>query len=66
MTDAIREAIRVELARRNDKPGHLADRVGVSRQFMSAVMNGKAGNLPQVWAKMLDDLGLELVVRARA
>lgn len=65
MNRQIRETIRVELARRNETQAALARRIGVTRQYLSDIMRGKSGNVPEVWQKVLDDLGLELVVRAK-
>lgn len=62
MNRQIREAIRVELAKRNETQAALARRIGVTRQYLSDIMRGKAGNVSEVWQKVLDDLGLELVV----
>lgn len=62
MNRQIREAIRVELARRNETQAALARRIGVTRQYLSNIMTGKTGNVADVWQKVFDDLGLELVV----
>jgi hypothetical protein len=37
----------------------------VTRQYLNDVLRGKAGNVPAVWQKILDELDLELVVRLR-
>lgn len=58
---SIRESVRVELARRDSKQARLAEEIGVSRQYLNDVMRGKAGNVPAVWQKIFDSLGLELV-----
>ena len=65
MTDHIREAVRIELARRDWNKSRLADESGVSRQYVSELMGGKAGNLSPAWAAILDKLGLELTVRSK-
>jgi transcriptional regulator with XRE-family HTH domain len=65
MTNHIREAIRIELARRDWNKSRLADEAGVSRQYVSELMGGKAGNLSPAWEAILDKLGLELTVRAK-
>lgn len=62
MNRQIREEVRVALARRNETQAELARRVGVSRQYLSDIMHGKSGNVPDVWQRIFDDLGLELVV----
>lgn len=65
MTDNIREAIRIELARRDWNRTQLADETGLSRQYISELMGGKAGSLSPAWARILDTLGLELVVQPK-
>ena len=65
VNDQIRRAVRVELARRDQKQARLAERVGISRQYLNDVIRGKAGNVPAVWQRILDELELELEVRRR-
>ena len=65
MNDKVREAVRIELARRDTNQARLADRIGVSRQYLSDVMRGKAGRVPAVWQKILADLDLEVVIRPK-
>ena len=61
VNDHIRQEIRVELARRNMKQTQLAEEIGRSRQQLSAVMQGQAGNLPDIWERIFDKLDLELI-----
>ena len=58
----IREEVRVALARKNMKQSELADSMGVSRQYLNTYLSGKAGDVPKLWEKVFDELGLELVV----
>ena len=62
-TDVIREAVRVELARRQMSQTELAEQVGTSRQHLSKAMTGGSSELPKLWKDALDVLGLELVVK---
>ena len=62
MNDRIREAVRVELAKRRSNQARLADEVGVSRQYVNDIMNGRSGNVPAVWSRIFETLGLELTV----
>ena len=64
MNDQIRKEVRVALARKNLKQAQLAEKLGVSRQYLNNYMNGKAGDVPKLWRMVFDELGLELVVRA--
>ncbi len=65
MNDRIREAVRIELAKRQSNQARLADQVGVSRQYLSDIMSGKSGNVPAVWSRIFDNLGLELTVKPK-
>lgn len=65
MTEGIREAVRIELARRDWNRTRLADETGLSRQYISELVGGKAGNLSPAWQRIFDELGLEVVVQPK-
>ena len=65
VNEHIRRAVRIELARKDMNQARLANGIGVSRQYLSDVMRGKAGKVPAVWQKILAELDLELVVQAK-
>ncbi len=62
MNDDIREAVRIELAKRNWRQKDLAEETGLSKQYLSQMLSGKAGSLPGSWEKVLETLKLRLVV----
>ena len=62
VNERIREAVRIELARRASNQAQLAEKVGVSPQYVSDVMRARAGNVPAVWQRIFDELDLDLVV----
>jgi predicted transcriptional regulator len=66
VTDDLRAELRAELARRRIKQTDLARELGVSRTHLSNMLNGQRGQLPATWERLLDHLGLELTVRAKA
>ena len=66
MTEHIREEVRVAMVRRHVTQGEIAERLGISRQHLSAMLSGRRSRLPDAWEKLLDELGLELIVRERA
>ena len=66
VNERIRQAVRVELAKRDSNQARLAEKIGVSRQQINNVMRARAGNVPEVWQRIFDELGLELVVRPTA
>ncbi len=61
MNDQIRRAVRVRLAERDLKQGDLAQLVGMKSQYVSRLMTGHVGKIPETWLKVLDALDLELV-----
>ena len=65
VTDHVREEVRVALVRQRVNQGVLADRTGLSRQHISALLNGRRGELPDAWQRILEALGLELRVVSR-
>jgi transcriptional regulator with XRE-family HTH domain len=65
MTDSVREAVRIELAKRDWNRTKLAEETGLSRQYISELMSGKAGVLSPAWQRVFDKLGLELVLQPR-
>jgi transcriptional regulator with XRE-family HTH domain len=65
MNSKIREEVRVALARRDMNQSELAEKIGVTRQYLSNYMAGKAGDVPRLWQRVFDELGLELVVQPK-
>ena len=65
VNERIRQAVRIELAKRDSNQAKLAERIGVSRQQINNVMRARAGNVPSVWQRIFDELDLELVVQQR-
>lgn len=57
--------MRVALARKDLNQSELAERIGVSKQYLNAYMTGKAGHIPRLWSKVFEELGLELTVAPR-
>jgi DNA-binding phage protein len=65
MTPAIRERARIELTRQDVTQTAIAARVGVSRQYLSRMLRGHVDGRVDTWRRILDELGLELVVRPK-
>ena len=61
MTDDVREAVRIQMAKRNWRQKDLAGDTGVSKQYLSQMLSGKAGNTPDAWEKVFQSLGLRLI-----
>ena len=64
MNDQIREAIRVQMARKDMTQAKLAEKAGVSKQYIHKLVRGKTGNLSESWTKILDALELRLSVES--
>ena len=65
MNEQIRESVRVALAKKDMSQTELAEKVGATRQQVNQFIRGKGGNVHTLWQKMLDELGLELVVKEK-
>lgn len=65
VNESIREEVRVALARRDMTQADLAEKLGISRQYLNAYLRGKAGDVPKLWEKVFGELELELVVRSK-
>jgi transcriptional regulator with XRE-family HTH domain len=65
MTDEIRHAVKVELAKKRLTQAQLAEQIGVTPQHFSRMMQGVSSNVPDAWQKVLDKLGLELTVKQK-
>jgi ribosome-binding protein aMBF1 (putative translation factor) len=66
MTEQIREAVRVELAKRKWSQSELARRIDKTPQFISQIMGSERGDVPDYWQSIFDELGLELTVKNKA
>lgn len=71
VTEDIRRAVRVELARRGWTQQDLARDAGVSEVHISRLLSRsadkskRAGDLAESWSRIFGSLGLELVVKPR-
>lgn len=65
MNEGIRRAVRVSLAERDMSQTDLAEKIGVSRQYVSRIMQGQVGKIPPAWQRILDALDLDLVAVPR-
>jgi transcriptional regulator with XRE-family HTH domain len=65
MTEEVRKGVRIAMAARKWNQKKLSEETGVSRQFVSEMMSGKAAVLPPSWQKVLDSLGLELTIQPK-
>ena len=62
MNETIRTAARVEMARRKLNQTDLAKEIGLSRQYVSELMNGKGSNIPEAWQRIFELFGWQVVV----
>jgi transcriptional regulator with XRE-family HTH domain len=62
MTEQIREAVRIELAKRKWSQSELARRIDKTPQFISQIMGSERGDVPNYWQSIFNELGLELTV----
>lgn len=65
MNDAIRAYVETELQRRNLTRTEAAVKADLSRQYVTDMLNGRKGEVPESWQRLLDALNLELFVRPK-
>ncbi len=65
MTDELRAHLRAELARRKIRQRELAEELGMSRTYLSNLLNGQRGQVSEKWQRLLDYLGLELALKTK-
>ena len=64
MTDELRVQLRQYLADHDLTQAELGARIGTDRHTISRALS-RNGSVPLIWQKMLDALGLELVLRPK-
>ena len=62
VNDTIREDVRALFARRKLNQTEVAKKIGISRVYLNAIMNGKQGNIPDAWESLLGYLGQEIII----
>lgn len=62
MNDEIRETVREKIAEKFGKTGDFADAIGIQHPNLSPILSGKVGGVTTNWQKILDGLGLKLIV----
>lgn len=66
MTNEIREHVRLEIAVRNLSQTEVEALSGVRADYVSKLLRGDRGQIPEEWIKLLDALDLKLYVRPKA
>ena len=61
MNDEIRQMVRIELLKKDIKQVDLADKLEVSKQYLSQLLLGKAGFMNPTWERIFDELSLKLI-----
>jgi transcriptional regulator with XRE-family HTH domain len=64
VTDELRQQLRQLLADQGLSQAALAAMIGTDRHTVNRALAGN-GNVPVIWQRMLDALGLELVLRPK-
>jgi predicted transcriptional regulator len=65
MTDEIRREIEFVLKSRNLTRSEVAKSANLTRQYLTDMLKGRKGNVPESWLQLLDALNLELCVREK-
>ncbi|WP_218022857.1 helix-turn-helix domain-containing protein [Calidithermus terrae] len=62
MTDRVRKAVKERMAQLGMSQGDLAEKLHMERVNLNRVLTGRSGKIPESWQRILDSLGLELMV----
>jgi DNA transposition AAA+ family ATPase len=65
MTDFIRKAVGERIEARRMTRTEAAAAAGMSAQYLGDLLGGRKGEIPKSWARLLDALNLEVVVRPK-
>lgn len=65
MTEQIAQAVRRCIEKKEMTLSDYAKEMGMQRQYLNDLLALRKGNMPSSWQEILDDLGLELVVRVK-
>jgi transcriptional regulator with XRE-family HTH domain len=66
MTETVIKQVRRAMEKQSISQGELSRRTGIERPNINRLLTGKSGKVPENWQKVLDELGLELVVKAKS
>ena len=61
MNDQIRQAVRIELTKRNLKQYQFAEQINMSRQQFNEIITGKVAEVPKSWERIFEGLDWELM-----
>ena len=62
MTNNIRTAVKETMREEGITQTDIAAQFGVPRTSITRLLSGTSGAVPSLWARLLDELGLELTV----
>ncbi len=65
MTDDLRAEIKKRIVESGKTQAAYAAEIGVDRQYLWRMLNEKIADAPESWIKLLEALGLELVVQKK-
>jgi predicted XRE-type DNA-binding protein len=65
MTDKIREMVRESMTQQGMSTYRLAQITEIEQPNVTRLLKGRSGKIPDSWQKVLDALGLELVVQTK-
>jgi transcriptional regulator with XRE-family HTH domain len=66
MNKVVTEQIKRVMEKQGVSQGELSRRTGIERPNITRMLSGRSGKVPESWQKILDELGLELVVKSKS
>jgi transcriptional regulator with XRE-family HTH domain len=65
MNEAVRKTVKETMKAKGISQGQLARDLGLERPAVTRLLSGTSGKVPDTWQKVLDALGLELVIQEK-
>lgn len=61
MNEQVRNAARHALKNQGLTQAEVAEKIGLKQPDIARLLNGKVGQVPENWQKLLDTLGLQII-----
>ena len=65
MNEAVRKTVKETMKTKGISQGQLARDLSLERPAVTRLLSGTSGKVPDTWQKVLDALGLEIVVQEK-
>lgn len=61
LNEQVKQTLRIELAKKDIRQVDLANKLGMSKQYLNEVVRGKSGRIPESLERIFLELGIQLM-----